>query len=263
MAPRPLAMVMAMALLAISSGIKGRPSKVKTRFQALSKVPEMGARNPPRSARFGGRFAMGRAAVAAAGAAAAEAQRGGVRGGQRDIRVALQRRPPAGGSGKKSSELQDQQDEMEEEDQQPRQQQQQQQQQQQEEELLAMEVEEQNGEEKKQEKHDSDHLYEGAHDDSTAGGALGTDDVCEAGGVEEFIAAKWVAEETIWVVRNFVAEGESENTYNPRMCPWVGKVVDYDEDEDCATPYHVWYVDDGDEEWLSAEEVYNHRISAE
>ena len=26
-----------------------------------------------------------------------------------------------------------------------------------------------------------------------------TDDVCEAGGVEEFIAAKWVAEETIWV----------------------------------------------------------------
>ena len=47
------------------------------------------------------------------------------------------------------------------------------------------------------------------------------------------------------------------------MCPWVGKVVDYDEDEDCATPYHVWYVDDGDEEWLSAEEVYNHRISAE
>ena len=90
-----------------------------------------------------------------------------------------------------------------------------------------------------------------------------TDDVCEAGGVEEFIAAKWVAEETIWVVRNFVAEGESENTYNPRMCPWVGKVVDYDEDEDCATPYHIWYVDDGDEEWLSAEEVYNHRISAE
>ena len=206
---------------------------------------------------------MGRAAVAAAGAAAAEAQRGGVRGGQRDIRVALQRRPPAGGSGKKSSELQDQQDEMEEEDQQPRQQQQRQQQQQEEEELLAMEVEEQNGEEKKQEKHDSDHLYEGAHDDSTAGGALGTDDVCEAGGVEEFIAAKWVAEETIWVVRNFVAEGESENTYNPRMCPWVGKVVDYDEDEDCATPYHIWYVDDGDEEWLSAEEVYNHRISAE
>ena len=127
-----------------------------------------------------------------------------------------------------------------------------------------MEVEEQNGEEKKQEKHDSDHLYEGAHDDSTAGGALGTDDVCEAGGVEEIIAAKWAAaEETIWVVRNFVAEGESENTYNPRMCPWVGKVVDYDEDEDCATPYHVWYVDDGDEEWLSAEEVYNHRISAE
>ena len=61
-----------------------------------------------------------------------------------------------------------------------------------------------------------------------------TDDVCEAGGVEEIIAAKWVAEETIWVVRNFVAEGESENTYNPRMCPWVGKVVDYDEDEDCA-----------------------------
>ena len=77
MAPRPLAMVMAMALLAISSGIKGRPSKVKTRFQALSKVPEMGARNPPRSARFGGRFAMGRAAVAAAAAAAAEAQQGG------------------------------------------------------------------------------------------------------------------------------------------------------------------------------------------
>ena len=77
MAPRPLAMVMAMALLAISSGIKGRPSKVKTRFQALSKVPEMGARNPPRAARFGGgRLAMGRAAVAAA-AAAAEAQRGG------------------------------------------------------------------------------------------------------------------------------------------------------------------------------------------
>ena len=112
--------------------------------------------------------------------------------------MAFQRRPPAGGSGKKSSELQDQQDEMEEEDQQPRQQQQQQQQQQQEE-LLAMEVEEQNGEEKKQEKHDSDHLYEGAHDDSTAGGALGTDDVCEAGGVEEIIAAKWVAEETIWV----------------------------------------------------------------
>ena len=178
MAPRPLAMVMAMALLAISSGIKGRPSKVKTRFKALSKVPEMGARNPPRSlrsARFGGRSAMGRAAVAAAGAAAAEAQRGGVRGGQRDIRVALQRRPPAGGSGKKSSELQDQQDEMEEEDQQPRQQQQQQQQQEEEEELLAMEVEEQNGEEKKQEKHDSDHLNEGAHDDSTAGGALGTD----------------------------------------------------------------------------------------
>ena len=256
-------MVMAMALLAISSGIKGRPSKVKTRFKALSKVPEMGARNPPRSARFGGRSAMGRAAVAAAGAAAAEAQRGGVRGGQRDIRVAFQRRPPAGGSGKKRSELQDQQDEMEEEDQQPRQQQQQQQQQQEEEELLAMEVEEQNGEEKKQEKHDSDHLYEGAHDDSTAGGALGTDDVCEAGGVEEIIAAKWVAEETIWVVRNFVAEGESENTYNPRMCPWVGKVVDYDEDEDCATPYHVSYVNDGDEEWLSAEEVYNHRISAE
>ena len=90
-----------------------------------------------------------------------------------------------------------------------------------------------------------------------------TDDVCEAGGVEEIIAAKWVAEETIWVVRNFVAEGESENTYNPRMCPWVGKVVDYDEDEDCATPYQVSYVDDGDEEWLSAEEVYNHRISAE
>ena len=57
---------------------------------------------------------------------------------------------------------------MEEEDQQPRQQQQQQQQQQ-EEELLAMEVEEHNGEEKKQEKHDSDHLYEGAHDDSTVG----------------------------------------------------------------------------------------------
>ena len=58
-----------------------------------------------------------------------------------------------------------------------------------------------------------------------------TDDVCEAGGVEEIIAAKWAAaEETIWVVRNFVAEGESENTYNPRMCPWVGKVVDYDED---------------------------------
>ena len=79
-----------------------------------------------------------------------------------------------------------------------------------------------------------------------------TDDVCEAGGVEEIIAAKWAAaEETIWVVRNFVAEGESEKTYNPRMCPWVGKVVDYDEDEDCATPYHVSYVDDGDEEWLS------------
>ena len=78
MAPRPLAMVMAMALLAISSGIKGRPSKVKTRFKALSKVPEMGARNPPRAARFGGgRLAMGRAAVAAAAAAAAEAQRGG------------------------------------------------------------------------------------------------------------------------------------------------------------------------------------------
>ena len=192
MAPRPLAMVMAMALLAISSGIKGRPSKVKTRFKALSKVPEMGARNPLRAARFGGRLAMGRAAVApAAAAAAAEAQRGGVRGGQRDIRVAVQRRPPAGGSGKKSSELQDQQDEMEEEDQQPRQQQQQQQQQEEEEEeLLAMEVEEQNGEEKKQEKHDSDHLNEGAHDDSTAGGALGTDDVCEAGGVEEIIAAK-------------------------------------------------------------------------
>ena len=90
-----------------------------------------------------------------------------------------------------------------------------------------------------------------------------TDDVCEAGGVEEIIAAKWVAEETIWVVRNFVAEGESENTYNPRMCPWVGKVVDYDEDEDCATPYQVSYVDDGDKEWLSAEKVYNHRISAE
>ena len=199
--PRPLAMVMAMALLAISSGIKGSSSKARTRFKALSKVPENGARNPPRAARFGGgRLAMGRAAVAAAAAAAAaEAQRGGVRGGQRDIRVAFQRRPPAGGSGKKSSELQDQQDEMEEEDQQPRQQQQQQQQQQEEEELLAMEVEEQNGEEKKQEKHDSDHLYEGAHDDSTAGGALGTDDVCKAGGVEEFIAAKWVAEETIWV----------------------------------------------------------------
>ena len=125
MAPRPLAMVMAMALLAISSGIKGRPSKVKTRLKALSKVPGRGARNPPRAARFGGgRLAMGRAAVAAAAAAAAaEAQRGGVRGGQRDIRVAFQRRPPAGGSGKKSSEMQDQQDEMEEEDQQPRQQQ--------------------------------------------------------------------------------------------------------------------------------------------
>ena len=77
MAPRPLAMVMAMALLAISSGIKGRPSKVKTRLKALSKVPGRGARNPPRAARFGGgRLAVGRAAVAAA-AAAAEAQRGG------------------------------------------------------------------------------------------------------------------------------------------------------------------------------------------
>ena len=82
-------------------------------------------------------------------------------------------------------------------------------------------------------------------------------------GVEEIIAKWAAAEETIWVVRNFVAEGESEKTYNPRMCPWVGKVVDYDEDEDCATPYRVLYVDDGDEEWLSAEEVYNHRISAE
>ena len=70
-------MVMAMALLAISSGIKGSPSKVKTRLKALSKVPERGARNPPRAARFGGRLAMGRAAVAAAAAAAAEAQRGG------------------------------------------------------------------------------------------------------------------------------------------------------------------------------------------
>jgi hypothetical protein len=47
------------------------------------------------------------------------------------------------------------------------------------------------------------------------------------------------------------------------MCPWVGKVVDYDEDEDCATPYRVLYVDNGDEEWLSAEEVYIHWTSAE
>ena len=72
-------MVMAMALLAISSGIKGSSSKARTRFKALSKVPENGARNPPRAARFGGgRLAMGRAAVAAAAAAAAaEAQRGG------------------------------------------------------------------------------------------------------------------------------------------------------------------------------------------
>ena len=57
-------MVMAMALLAISSGIKGSPFKVKTRLKALSKVPEMGARNPPRAARFGGgRLAVGRALV--------------------------------------------------------------------------------------------------------------------------------------------------------------------------------------------------------
>ena len=91
---------------------------------------------------------MGRAAVAEAAAAAAEAQRGGVRGGQRDIRVAFQRRPPAGGSGKKSSELQDQQDEMEEEDQQPRQQQQQQQQQEEEDE------EEEGEDEDEQEQHE-------------------------------------------------------------------------------------------------------------